>query len=255
MQDAHIRMDSVNADISLLQRKNGLTYGTDALLLASYIQGMHTDALELGTGTGIISLLLLKREKVKYVTGLEVQPDFARITEQNAEINDASDRLKSICCDLRDFNDQKKRDLIFSNPPYMKCDSGKPNFHDEKNIARHEVKGTILDFCKCASRCLKFGGSFYVVYRSDRMMDLLCAMRECKIEPKRLTFVLADEGSSPSMMLVEGKNGAAPGMKVTPPLILYRDSKHTAYSDDYEYIYNTGNFPEKFRITNARKEG
>ena len=248
-----IRLDAVNDDISLLQKKQGLTFGTDALLLASYIEGKYDRALELGAGTGVISLLLLKREKARQVTALEVQADFAEIIRKNAVRNDVSDALDSICIDLRDFSCEKKYPLVFTNPPYMRCDSGKANVYDEKNIARHEVKGTIFDFCKCASRSLKFGGSFYAVYRTDRMADLICAMRECKIEPKRITFVHADENSPPSMLLIEGKCGAAPSMRVTPPLILYKDSAHKTYSEDYEYIYQNGRFSEKFQIRNARK--
>ncbi len=248
-----IRLDAVNDDISLLQRKQGLTFGTDALLLASYIDGIYDDALELGAGTGVISLLLLKRQKIHRVTALEVQPDFAMIVKQNAMRNDFADVVDSQCCDLRDFNSEKKYALAFSNPPYMKCDSGKPNMYDEKNIARHEVKGTIFDFCKCASRSLKFGGSFYAVYRTDRMVDLLVAMRECKIEPKRITFVHADKNSPPSMLLIEGKCGAAPSMRVTPPLILYKDPSHKIHTDDYEYIYQKGSFPDKFQNRNMKK--
>ena len=246
-----IRLDAVNDNIALLQRKNGLTFGTDALLLASYIESMRVDALELGAGTGVISLLLLKRNKVNRVAALEVQPDFAEIVKQNAVDNDLSDSLNALCCDLRDFHSEHKFGLVFTNPPYMRCDSGKPNEYDEKNIARHEVKGTIFDFCKCASRSLKFGGAFYAVYRTDRLADLISAMRECKIEPKRLTFVHADANSLPSMLLIEGKCGAAPSMRVTPPLILYKDSEHKAHTEDYEYIYQNGYFPDKFRIRNA----
>ena len=248
-----IRLDAVNDDIALLQRKNGLTFGTDALLLASYIENMRTDALELGAGTGIISLLLLKRNKLNHITALEVQPDFSEIVKRNADENGLSDKLDAMCCDLRDFHSEKKFGLAFTNPPYMRCDSGKPNDYDEKNIARHEVKGTILDFCKCAARSLKFGGAFYAVYRTDRLTDLIAAMRECKIEPKRLTFVHADANSLPSMLLIEGKCGAAPSMRVTPPLILYQDSAHKTYSDDYEYIYKNGCFPDKFRIRNPQR--
>lgn len=248
-----IRLDNVNDDLSLLQRKHGLTFGTDALLLASYIDGGYDRALELGAGTGIISLLLLKRKKTKKVTALEVQQDFAEIIEENAARNNLSDALDSLCVDLRDFHCEKKYPLVFTNPPYMRCDSGKANVYDEKNIARHEIKGTIFDFCKCASRTLKFGGAFFAVYRTDRMVDLICAMRDCKIEPKRVTFVHADENSPPSMLLIEGKCGAASSMRITPPLILYKDTEHTLYSEDYEYIYQNGKFPEKFQICNVKK--
>ena len=250
-----IRVDSVNDDISLIQRKNGLTFGTDALLLASYINAGFDCALELGAGTGIISLLLLKRGKAERITALEVQEDFAKITQENARCNALSDRLEVIFTDLREYNAQKKYSLVFSNPPYMRCDSGKPNEYDEKNIARHEVKGSILDFCKCAGRSLKHGGAFYAVYRTDRLMDLLSAMRECRIEPKRMTLVLADENAEPSMVLIEGRCGGSVGLKITPPFILYRDAEHKIASEDYNSVLATGSFPEKFLIKNKKRKG
>lgn len=249
-----VRTDFVNDDIVLMQRKNGLTFGTDALLLAAYIKGTNEKALELGAGTGIISLLTLKRKKVFRIHALEVQSDFAEITKQNAVNNGLENELVVTCCDLRDFSENGKYDLVFTNPPYMRCDSGRRNVFDEKNIARHEIKGTIQDFCQCAARSLKFGGAFYAVYRTDRMADLICAMRAYKIEPKRITYVHADDDSPPSMMLVEGKNGAAASMRLTPPLFIYKDKEHLSYSDDYDYIMRTGNFPEKFGIRNIKKE-
>ena len=255
-QNLAIRLDAINDNISLIQRKNGLTFGTDALLLAAYIDGMYQSAVELGAGTGVISLLLLKRKKARSITALEIQPDFAEIVKQNATANGFIDSMETVCCDLREYTCKDKHSLVFSNPPYMRCDSGKRNEYDEKNIARHEVKGTIFDFCKCASRILKFGGAFYAVYRPDRLADLISAMRECKIEPKRMTLVHADEASPPSMLLIEGKYGAAASMRVTPPLILYKDHGHSSYSEDYEHILASGNFPDTFRITNtkAKKE-
>ncbi len=252
-QTLSIRIDEVNDHISLIQRKNGLTFGTDALLLASYIGCGFDRALELGSGTGIISLLLLKRGKAASITALEVQENFASITKENAKINGLSEHLTALCEDLRDFRAQKPFSLVFSNPPYMRCDSGKPNDYDEKNIARHEVKGSILDFCKCAQQSLKHGGAFYAVYRTDRLMDLLSSMRTCGIEPKRMTLVLADQNSEPSMVLIEGRRGGSAGLKVTPPFILYKDTEHKIPSEDYNAVLENGNFPEKFLIKNKKR--
>lgn len=247
------RYDEVNDHIFLLQRKNGLTFGTDALLLSAYVDGNYKNALELGAGTGVISLLLLRREKVKKITALEVQHKFAKITECNAQKNGYSDRMKTLCVDLRDYMAEEKFEICFSNPPYMRSDSGKPNTYDEKNIARHEVKGSIFDFCQCASKSLKYGGSFCVVYRTDRLSDLFFAMRNNRLEPKRITFVHANQSSMPSMALIEAKLGCSVGLKVTPPLILYTDENNKINSTDYEYILQNGAFPEKFSIKNKKK--
>lgn len=253
-QTLSIRLDTVNDNISLIQRKNGLTFGTDALLLASYINGSFDRALELGSGTGIISLLLLKRNKAMHISALEVQEDFAILTEKNAQTNGFSKQLETVCIDLRKYCAESTFSLVFTNPPYMRCDSGKPNLYDEKNIARHEVKGSILDFCKCAQRSLKQGGAFYAVYRADRLIDLLSSMRACKIEPKRMTFVLADREAEPSMVLIEGKCGASAGLKITPPFILYNDLEHKVLSEDYNTVLNKGSFPDKFLVKNRKRK-
>ena len=254
MNASPLRMDTVNDDIRLYQNTLGLTFGTDALMLSAYIEDTFDSSLELGAGTGIISLLLLRNNKVRSVTALEVQPSFAALCEKNAEENGFSATMHTICADLRDFSESPKYSLVFTNPPYMKDCGGKRNIFDEKNIARHEVKGTILDFCQCAKRSLKFGGAFYAVYRPDRLEDILVAMRTCLIEPKRMTFVHADPDMPPAFVLIEGKRGASASLRVTPPLILYKDQTHTTYSDDYHFIYNNGRFPDKFRIVNSKQK-
>jgi tRNA1(Val) A37 N6-methylase TrmN6 len=129
----------------------------------------------------------------------------------------------------------------------MKTDSGKKNLLDKKNIARHEVCGNIFDFCVSAKKMLKFGGCFAAVYRPDRLMDLLSAMRGNKIEPKRITFVHADTNSEPSMVLLEGKAGGKCGLLVTKPLIIYEDKTHRDYSADMNYIMENGSFPSAFK--------
>lgn len=242
------RLDYVNDKLSLIQNTEGLTFGTDALLLAGYISDGYTDGIELGSGTGIISMLLLTREKLANVTALEVQAEYAVLTRRNAELNSLSDRLTAVCADVREYRHGGEVSLVYTNPPYMKTTSGKANLDDKKNIARHEVYGSALDFVKCAARSLKWGGDFAAVYRTDRMMDLLSSMRDCGIEPKRLTVIMADEMSPPSLFLVVGRRGGRCGLKVTRPLIIYSDSSHKDYTPDMNYIMNTGSFPQDYYI-------
>lgn len=244
------RLDEVNDRLSLIQNEEGLTFGTDALLLAGYITGRYRRALEIGSGSGIISMLVLAREKAEYTDAVEVQASYAELTRRNAEYNSLSDRLTAHCTDIREYR-AAEYDCVFTNPPYMKANTGKMNESSKKAIARHEISGDIFDFCRSASRLLKYGGSFYAVYREDRLIDLTSAMREAKLEPKRMTFVLSDASSIPSMVLVEGRRGGGVGLKVTRPLILYTDKTHSKYTEDMDYIMQTGNFPEDFRIKNG----
>ena len=158
-----------------------------------------------------------------------------------------SESLTSLCCDLRDYIPERECELVFTNPPYMKTDSGRANLSDKKNIARHEVNGSIYDFCLHGARMLKYGGSFAVVYRTDRLCDLLDAMRSAKLEPKRMTYVHANSGSIPSMVLIEAKKGGKCGLKVTRPFLIYKDKNNKEYTEDMNYVMENGSFPDGYK--------
>lgn len=241
------RLDYVNDNIELIQNVDGLTFGTDALLLAGYVNGKYARGTELGGGTGIISMLLLTRDKVREINCLEIQEEYAELIERNAEHNNLGERLFPICADVRDYRPEKECEIVFTNPPYMKTTSGRANLEDKKNVARHEVAGTIYDFCKSGARILKYGGTFAVVYRPDRLIDLIDAMRKAGLEPKRMTYVHANESSEPSMVLIEAKKGGKCGLKLTRPLLIYRNKDNKEYSDDMSYIMNEGSFPREYK--------
>ncbi len=241
------RLDRVNDSLTLIQKPDGLTFGTDALLLSGYISGKYSNGTELGGGSGIISMLLLTRDKVSTCTAYEIQKEYAELISRNAEYNSLSERLTAICADIRELPAKEECDIVFTNPPYMKSTSGKSNASDKKAIARHEVFGSISDFAKAAGRLLKFGGAFYAVYRPDRLADIVCAMRECGIEPKRMTFVHADTDAEASMVLIEGKRGGKSGMQLTKPLIIYKDKSHKEYRDEMNYIMENGSFPPEYK--------
>ena len=241
------RIDEVNDRLSLIQKTDGLTFGTDALLLAGYVTGKYKAGCELGGGSGIISMLLLTRDKVARIEAYEVQEEYAELIERNAEYNSLSKRLIPICADVRDISAEEICDIVFTNPPYMKSSSGLNNNLDKKAIARHEICGNIVDFCNAAKRKLKYGGAFYAVYRPDRLCDIITAMRECSLEPKRITFVHADTESEASMVLIEAKRGGKSGMMLTKPLIIYKDKTHTEYGADMNYIMDNGSFPDTYK--------
>ena len=119
------RCDFVNDKLKLIQQTDGLTFGTDALLLAGYIDGKYKHGCEFGSGSGIISMLLLTRDKITKAVALEVQEEYATLTEKNAELNGLCDRLDTVNCDVREYRPESEFDIIYTNPPYMKTDSGK----------------------------------------------------------------------------------------------------------------------------------
>ena len=245
------RLDKVNEDLTIIQKKNGLTFGTDAYLLAAFMKEQKSRrAVELGTG--IISLLLASRGRFSHITAVEIQKEFSELCERNAALNSLSGVMSTINADVRDIRPSDvggEADVVFSNPPYMKRESGAHNDHEMKYIARHEVCGTIVDFCASAKRLLKHGGKFYCVYRPDRLSELLVAMSENAIEPKRITLVSADTRTPPSIALVMGIKGGAPLMSLTRNLYLYesdtdRHERSRKMSSDAERIYETMSFDD-----------
>ncbi len=241
------RIDYVNDKLSLIQKVDGLTFGTDALLLAGYISGKHQSGVEIGGGSGIISMLVLTRDKVARVECVEVQEEYAALIGKNAELNSLADRLTPVHADVRDYRPDGECDVVFTNPPYMKATSGAHNERTAKTVARHEIFGDIRELCHAGARILKFGGTFAVVYRPDRLIDLIAAMRDEGLEPKRMTFVHANAEAEPSMVLIEGKRGGRSGLLLTKPLIIYKDKSHKEYGEDMSYIMDNGSFPPEYK--------
>ncbi len=238
----------INDGLKLIQKADGLTFGTDAYLLSAYVRRQtHARLADLGSGTGIIPLLLLARNKIASADAIELQAEFADLIARNASLNGFENVLRPICEDVRNLSCQTLGgtvDIVVSNPPYMNA-LGKANESQRKNLARHEIAGGIGDFCKAASRILKFGGLFYTVWRPDRLTDLISELRLAELEPKRLTLVYAREDTPPCLMLCEAKKGAASGMYVTPPLIMYREG--TTPTETLSKIYESGDFNEHYQ--------
>lgn len=245
------RIDEVNESLKLIQKLDGLTFGTDALLLAAYVDTANAGGCELGGGSGIISMLMLARKKLSSSDCVEVQGEYAELIRRNAELN-SLENLKAIHSDVREFKPGITYDVVFTNPPYMKASTGRANEATTKNAARHEIFGNISDFCEAGKRLTRYGGSFYAVYRPDRAVDLIAAMRSSLLEPKRITFVHADVSSEPSMLLIEARRGGGVGLKVTAPLVIYKDKSHKEYTEDMELILKEGYFPSDFYV---RKRG
>jgi len=235
------RIDQINDSLSLIQRKGGLTFGTDAYLLAAFVRANpYHLCCELGGGCGVIPLLCMGRGKYRHMVTAEIQPVYADIIRRNAERNGMADRITVINDDVRNLSPAMiggEADAVLSNPPYMRNDSGKSNENEEMSIARRELNGTIGEFCSAASRLLKFGGLFYVVYRPDRMAELFDALGEANLEPKRMITVYPTVHDKPCLILVEAKKGAKPSLIQAPPLIIYEDKVKQKYTADMDRVY------------------
>lgn len=240
-------LESMNEDLRLISRTDGLKFGTDAYLLAAYVRGRRDAvAVDLGSGTGVLSLLCIQEEKAAHVYAIEVQPDFAALTAQNAQLNGFEDRVSAVCGDLRQASLPESADLVFANPPYWRVGAGKRNESDAKYLARHEVCGGIGDFCLSAARFLRYGGSFYTVFLPERMGELFAALEKAGLCPKRMTLVAPDPDSRPTLVLTEAVKGASHGLIVTPTLFLYSGGTNRQESEALRSIYRDCAFPPAF---------
>ena len=236
------RLDEINENLSLIQLKSGLTFGTDSYLLSAFTRTLKRGVcVELGGGTGVVSLLCASRGKYKKIYSAEIQPYFASLIARNAAMNRLDGIVTPVCADVRrlsanDFGGEC--DAVISNPPYMRKGSGLTNGSEEMNTARREENGTIAEFCEAATRLLRFGGYFTAVYRPDRMAELFVAMRLNMLEPKKLVTVYPTAADKPCLILVEAKKGAAEGISVSRPLIIYEEKATSRYTADMAKIYD-----------------
>lgn len=239
-------LESVNEGLRLISRKDGLKFGTDAYLLAAYIRARRgATAVEMGSGTGILSLLCVQKEKAAHVYAIEVQPDFADLTARNVKLNGFDARVSTVCGDVRRVVLPESADFVFSNPPYWRAGAGKRNESDAKYLARHEICGGIGDFCAAAARFLRYGGSFYTVFLPERMGELFAALEKVGLRPKRMTLVAPDPDSRPVLLLTEAVRGALHGLTVTPTLFLYSGMERQE-SPALRAIYRDCAFPPVF---------
>ncbi len=237
------RLNPINEALSLIEKKTGVSFGTDSYLLAAFARRVpHGTAAELGGGNGAVSLLTAVRGKYAYIHSVELQNEYASLIRRNAELNGLTDRIRVWCRDVRDLN---ARDLdgevhaVMTNPPYFAENSGLENRHGDRSAARHEENGTLGDFCGCGSRLLRTGGSFSVVFRPERMPDLFFEMRRNRLEPKRLVLVHPYPEAKPNLLLCEARKDAAPGLVTSRPLFIYPNRTDRVYTEDMQRIYDT----------------
>lgn len=196
---------------------------TDAFVLAHFAAPRRGDRVcDLGCGTGLIGLLLLARCDTLHIVGVELQARALALAEKTFRESGFADRADFFCGDLRDasLGVPCGCDYIVANPPYFPQGSGECAKDAPRRTAREETSCTLDELFAAAHRLLRWGGGMAVVHRPERLCDLLSTMRTAGIEPKRMRFVQTDALSSPSLVLVEGKRGAKPSLRVEPPLIL-----------------------------------
>ncbi len=203
------------------------TFGTDAVLLADFA-GVKTvkNSCDLGTGCGIIPLLLLRDEKTKDAFGVEISEEASYLAETGAT-EFAKGKLKIINSDLNDLKDKipfGEFELVTCNPPYKASGAGLLSATDADKTARHETMCSLEDVIRVSSKLLRTSGSLCICQRPERLSDMMNLMRQYKIEPKRLRIVCKKQGTEPWLVLLEGKRDAKSGMRIMPPLFVYDEN-------------------------------
>lgn len=216
-----------NGQLKVAQPISGYRYSIDAVILADFPSpkpGEHL--IDLGTGCGIIPLILACRYPDVAITGVEVQMELAQFAQKNVIDNKMQDRIQILHYDIRQLRLQETHepvDWIVSNPPYRRADSGRVNPNTQRALARHEININLEQLLSSVRRLLKTGGRFGIIYPGERLVELLSKMRTAGIEPKSLRCIHSKEGQPAKLVLVHGIMGGKSGLKITPPLVVYQE--------------------------------
>ncbi len=218
--------------LRIIQSKKGYRFSLDAVLLAHFVALRAGDrVIDLGTGNGVIPLILARLRPSVEIVGMELQEEMVERALRSLNLNRLGERVKILRGDVRSVEEVLSPESFAAavcNPPYRKPATGRMNPDAERRIARHEIKARLADFVRAGSFLLRRGGRMALVYPASRMVDLLQTMRQEGIEPKRLRLVHSHEGSRATLVLAEGVKGAGTELKILPPLVVYtRDRKYT----------------------------
>lgn len=226
-------------NLFLIQKKDAFRFGMDAVLLAGFARAKPGDTIvDLGTGTGIVAILLSAKTRAEKIIGLEIQPDIADMARRSVEGNGLAGRVSIEVMDIKEAASYLPAggiDVVVANPPYTKWGGGLVNPDESRAISRHEILCTLKDVVRTAASLLKFHGEFYMVHRPDRLCDIMVEMRNNQLEPKELRMVCPRVGDVPSLLLIKGLRKGNPGMKLLAPLYIYDADGN--YSSEVRSIY------------------
>lgn len=234
------RLDELHRNgYKIIQDKGRFCFGMDAVLLSGFARVKQGEkVLDLGTGTGIIPILLEAKTDGEHFTGLEIQPESADMASRSVAYNDLQDKIDIVVGDIKDASQRfgaSSFDVITTNPPYMIGQHGIKNDQDAKAIARHEILCDLDDILRESAKMLKPGGCFYMVHRPFRLAEIFSKMIEYRIEPKRMQLVYPFVDKEPNMVLIEGLRGGKSRITVEKPLIVYKQPG--VYTDEIYDIY------------------
>lgn len=225
--------------LKVRQPRIGYRFSIDAVLLANHIDPRPGDTVvDLGTGCGIIPMILTYRHPDIAVIGVELQAGLADMAKCNIKDNAMDDRISILCGDMKALQPDQVNgpvDLVVTNPPYRLANSGRINPNRQRAVARHEIKASLNDVVQTARRIMRVSGRLVTIYPAERLTDIITCMRDADIEPKFLRTIHSTHGSEAKIILIEGKKGARPGIEIGPALIIYGPDR--GYTDEVEKMF------------------
>ncbi|MBP3463141.1 MAG: tRNA1(Val) (adenine(37)-N6)-methyltransferase [Clostridia bacterium] len=236
------RIDDLEIDgLRIIQKKDGFCFGMDSVLISDFARIFKRESIvaDLGTGTGIISVLIsAKNEKIKKVYGFDIQEDMVEMAQRSVKMNELENKIEIVQRDIVGISKgrfNKFFDVVVTNPPYKKVSTGLVNDNEKKLISRHEIKCTLEDVIYESSKILKDNGIFYMVHRPERLVEIIELMRKNKIEPKEIRFVYPHINDEANLVMIKGVKCGKTFLKILQPLIVYNEQNE--YTDEIYKIY------------------
>lgn len=225
ISEQEMTLDDLQNGYYIYQLKDGFRFGVDAVLLSDFAEiKKGENVMDLGTGTGIIPILLAAKTEGRSFTGIDIQERCIAAAEKSIEYNGLEDRVKAVCADIRQAAEifgRESFEAVVSNPPYMAGNDGKHSGNDARAMARHEVCCSFEDVARTASALLKSNGRFFLIHRPQRLAELVNTLTRFRLEPKRMRFIHPYIDKEPSMVMIECLKGGRQGMTVESPVIMY----------------------------------
>lgn len=232
--------------LKVIQNNKGFCFGIDSVILSDFAKNIKDNSrvVDLGTGSGVIGLLLCKKTKLKEIIGIEIQKDVANMAKRSIRLNNLESIFQIVNENINDIFVQgilhkNQYDVVVMNPPYKEMGTGKTNEDEVKLISRHEIKAKLSDFIATASNLLKDKGEVYIVHKPERTIDIMQKMRENKIEPKEMKIVYPYKNAEASLILIKGVKGGKKFFKIMEPLYIYESNGE--YTEQIKQIYNENN--------------
>ena len=234
------RVDDLQRNgLKIIQKTDGFCFGMDAVLLSGFANVKRGEkVLDMGTGTGIIPLLLSAKTQGEHFTTLEIQKEIAEMAARSVAMNHLEEKIEIVNGDIKEASrifGGASFDVVTTNPPYMNDAHGLKNPTEVKAISRHEVLCTLEDVVREGAKVLKSGGRMYMVHRPHRLIEIISAMKQYKMEPKRMCMVHPFKDKEANMVLIEAVKGGGSWLKMEAPIIVYKEPG--VYTDEIYKIY------------------